>query len=135
MIAVVSAWAYTAPAQVAQWVMQFPEGSVREQAMQQLAGAWAGSDADKAAQWLQGLPQTKSRDCAVDAFSGAVSASSPGTAFQWAQTISNETLRNQQLQNVVRIWLAQDPAGAQQAIAQSDLPQDIKSRLLPKADR
>lgn len=132
-IAVVSAWAYTDPLRAAQWAGKFPEGSMRDQAMEQLVNTWAGSDTAEAALWLQSLPQSRSRDVAVNTFSSAVGPSSPGTAFQLAQTISDEGMRTQQLQNVGRAWLAKDPSGAQQAIAQSNLPQGIKSQLLSTA--
>ncbi len=134
-LAVASTWAATNPAQAAGWLAQFPDSPVRAQAMEQLMRTWAGSNTDQAAQWLQSLPQTHSRDFAVSAFSGAISSASPGTAFQWAGNISDEAMRNQQLQNVARVWLAQDPAAAKQKITQSNLPLDIKNQLLAGANR
>jgi hypothetical protein len=100
------------------------------QAMTQLINIWAGSNADQASQWLKTLPQTHARDFAVGAFSDTIASSSPGAAFQWAQTISDEAMRDNQLQSVARIWLAQDPAAAQQQIAKSNLSQEIKNQLL-----
>ena len=128
--AVVTTWALTDPKQAAQWVGQIPESAARDQALQGLIGIWGGQDANGVAQWLQSLPQTPSRDVAISAFSGTVADRFPAIAFQWAETISDATLRSQQLENVAGIWLKQDPTAAQQNIVQSNLPQDIKSRLL-----
>jgi len=122
--------ALTDPKQVSQWVGQFPEGAAREQALQGLISIWVGQDANGVAQWLQSLRQTPSRDVAISAFSGTVADQFPAIAFQWAATIPDSTLRCQQLENVAGTWLKQDPTTAQQNIALSSLPQDIKSRLL-----
>jgi hypothetical protein len=133
-VSAVSAWAYTAPAEAAQWVSDFPEGSARNLAMKQLVGTWAGNDANQVAQWIKALPQTPSRDYAVDAYSGAVTSSSPGAAFAWAQTISDQALRVDRLQSVVKVWLQNDATTAQQEITQANLPADLKEQLLSGAN-
>lgn len=131
--AAVSTWAFAQPVQAAQWVGQLSEGPVRENAMEALLAAWANNDAGAAAQWLQDLPETRSRDVAINAFAAAVTQREPSSAFQWAETISDPTLRNQQLQNVAGIWLQRDPVAAKSKVAQSSLPQRIKSLLLTGA--
>lgn len=130
-VAVVTEWAETAPARAAEWVKAFEECPVRSLAMQQLMEAWTKRDAAQAAQWLQGEADTPSRDSAVNTFSSVLSQSNPEAAFQWAGSISNTIMRVQQLQNVARTWLKADPNGAQRAIKASDLPENIKSGLLP----
>jgi hypothetical protein len=131
VVGVASTWALIDPMQTAQWVGQFSEGPVRQQALQGLIVAWTGKDAKGVSQWLQALPQSPSRDLAVNAFCSSIGQSSPATAFHWAETISNESVRNLQLQTVADTWLQKDSRAAQEGITQSNLPQEIKSRLLP----
>jgi hypothetical protein len=129
-LAVVSAWAFTAPSQTAQWVGEFPEGPLREQALSQLMSAWAPRGSNDASQWLQNLPQTHSRDVAVSIYSSVISASSPEAAFKWADSISDDAMRNHQLQTIAHAWLEKDPAAAQDSILRSSLPQTLKDQLL-----
>lgn len=128
--AVALTWASKDPVRAAQWVAQFPECAVRNQALQGLIVTWAAKDPEEAAQWLKGLPLTPSRDLAVSAFSATIAASSPSTAFQWAETISDQTLRDQQLQTLAGVWLQMEPVAAREGISQSNLPPVIKSHFL-----
>lgn len=129
--AVVRTWTLTAPMQASQWVQQLPDGPIRQEATQTLIETWARTDSNAAAQWLDTVPAGPTRDAGISTFCSAVGSSSPSIAFQAAESISSESMRNSRLQNLFGIWMSQDPAAAQQAIAQSDLPQDIKNILLP----
>ncbi len=130
---VVDKLAASDPQAAAAYAANLPAGDAQNQAMEQLLGTWAGSDAAQAGKWLQGLPESPSRDFAVNAFSRTLGTTAPDAAFQWAETITDEAMRNRQLQNVANAWLVKDPSAAKQAVSQSNLPQEIKSRLLATA--
>ena len=71
-----------------------------------------------------------SRDQAVSAFTNRISSSDPRAAVQWAATISNENLRENQMETTARAWLKADPRNASTWISNSTLPEDTKTRLL-----
>ena len=50
--------------------------------------------------------------------------------MQWAATISNENLRESQMETTARAWLKTDPRNASSWISNSSLPDDAKTRLL-----
>jgi hypothetical protein len=133
LVAVASAWAYADPPAAARWAEQLLEGPARGGAFERLINAWTVTDPYAAGQWLQHLPATPSRDSAVIAFCSAIDGEDPAVSFAWAGTVSDEVTRNQKLERTATIWLAKDPALARSAIAQSRLPEDIKSQLMAGA--
>jgi len=128
----ISTWASTQPDQAAQWVSQLPEGPPREKAMGALITTWAnaGAGGEAALQWLNSLPASPSRDAAASTFNSVMAPLNPQAAFQSAAAISDPDLRNQQLQEVTRIWLSREPDAARSEIMQSNLPDEVKSELL-----
>jgi hypothetical protein len=128
-LGVVSMWAQTAPGDTAQWVLQFPQGATQDQAVSSLVQTWTIASASAAGQWIQNLPDGHLRDIAVAAFTGATDLAAPAQAFQLALTMSDSTLRDQQITAAAGAWLQKDPAGAHAAIAQANLPPELKERL------
>ena len=51
-------------------------------------------------------------------------------AVQWAATISNDSLRDSQIESTARIWMQTDSPNASAWISNSSLPNDTKARLL-----
>jgi hypothetical protein len=51
-------WAAKDPAAAANWVAQFPEGSLRETAIETVASQWVQSDSVAAAKWIVTLPES-----------------------------------------------------------------------------
>jgi hypothetical protein len=133
MVEVATVWAYAAPDQSAKWISRLPEGAAREQALSRLIGAWAGAKPQDAGEWIQTLPDGGSTDLAVSAYSNAIKEPFPEVAFEWASTISSKDLRNNQMQQVAGLWMQKDQAAARSGITQSNLPENIKTRLLSNA--
>ena len=53
---IVKTWAAQNPAQAADWVSDFPAGSVKASAVQIVAGYWVHTDRDAANAWVQNIP-------------------------------------------------------------------------------
>jgi uncharacterized Zn finger protein len=58
----------------------------------------------------------------------------PQAAAQRAQTVSNESVRNAQLESIVSVWLRSDEENATARITQSSLSSEMKARLLPQKE-
>lgn len=129
-VAVAYLWTVKDPAMTSKWVSQFPEGAAREQALTQLVRTWAPAKPEEAAAWLQTLPDAPSTDLAVGTFSTTLLEDYPDMAFSAARSISNEPMRNAQLEQVVAAWAHADAAAARLFITQSPLPDELKQKLL-----
>ena len=66
----------------------------------------------------------------MSAFTNRIGSSDPQAAVQWAATISDDSLRDSQMESTARAWLKTDPRNASTWIANSSLPDDTKTRLL-----
>lgn len=130
LVQVTSVWADSDPEKMADWAKQFPEGPAREQMLGHLLSSWAANDAAGAGAWLQDLPSTRSRDFAVSAFCNVTAGRNPDLSFQWAGKISDPLLRNQRLERAGTVLMEKDPKEARRLIAQSSLPENLKSKLL-----
>lgn len=73
-VSVVQRWAQTAPQAAAEWVLRFPESSVRYAAAQNLATVWALKDAAAADQWLNSLPAGRTRDAAAAGYTQSLAS-------------------------------------------------------------
>jgi hypothetical protein len=127
---VIGQWSNYDPEQAANWAVTFPEGKLRERALQQVAQQWGAYAPSEAGPWLQSLPEGPSRDQAVGSFSGAIASTYPEMAVQWAETMSDTRLRDSRLESVARQWLRADADAARSWITQSPLPDARKAALL-----
>ena len=73
-VAVVQRWAQNVPLSAAQWIIQFPDTPVREEALQALATVWTAHDNDGMSSWLNSLPNGPLRSAAAEAQSQALRA-------------------------------------------------------------
>jgi len=78
------------------------------------------------------LPDGGSRDAAVAVFVRRLVSTEPQAAAQRAQTVSNESVRNAQLESIVSVWLRSDEENTIARITQSSLSSKMKARLLPQ---
>ncbi len=81
---------------------------------------------------IQALPAGASREAAAQAYVGRVAYSSPELAAPWAETLTDQNLRNSQIENVARHWLENDRPAAEAWLAKVNLPEDRKQRLLKR---
>ncbi len=85
-----------------------------------------------AGQWLQTLPAGASREAAVQAYVSHLAHSSPDLAAPWAETLTDPNTRFNQIENIARNWLAADRPAAEAWLANVNLPDDRKQRLLKR---
>ncbi len=130
----VDRWASTDPEEAAAWTSALQEGTVKHAAAFQLASAWHGRDPDGAAEWINGLPDGSSRDGAVRYMIQATGSSDPAAAFQWAATLSDGEQRSTEMEYIAAHWIAKDREQARAAIRQSDLPAEVRQRLLESTE-
>jgi hypothetical protein len=81
-------------------------------------------------QWIQTLPAGTSQDTAIQSYVGAIADSDPSTAGAWAVNIGDPTKRNAAIETVAQSWLETDPSAATAWLAQTNLPDAQKQKLL-----
>ncbi len=92
--------------------------------------SWASKDVEAAAEWLSRQPQGGPKDSAINSLSRRIAIEDPETALSWAGSISNPQQRASQMESLARDWVRQDPTAAKAWINQSNLPADVRTRLL-----
>jgi hypothetical protein len=105
-------------------------GDAQNDVLTRLVTKWASSQPDQTADWLRSLPTSPARDTSIVAFCNATSQTSYASKFRLAQSIAGDAIRNNELQSLAGPWLRQDVTDARPAILNSNLPDDIKARLL-----
>ena len=130
VVGIVQQWVQKEPEEAAAWVLKFPEGNVRNSAMENLTLLWADQDLEQAGNWVQGLEASASRDLAMGAYVRKLGLMFPEVAVAWAEEITNEGTRNAQLEAVAENWMARDEAAARAWVAQSPLSEEAKARVL-----
>jgi len=126
-------WVQQDPKAAAAWVEQFPDGPLRDAAVEKLLKLWADQDLIGAGSWLGGLVSGPSRDAAIGAYVGKIAPTLPELAAQWTESIVDDALRFQTMEALGEAWMDQDGDAAAVWIAQTSLPATTKSRLLGSA--
>jgi len=132
-VSIVQHWVQKEPEQAAGWVTAFPPGTLRDTALDALVKLWADKDLTEAGKWVNTLTPGAGSDIAIAAYVEKVSVQFPEMAAEWANEIRDAKLRQQRLENLAESWLQSDPPAARQWLAQSNLPQEVKTRLLDRA--
>lgn len=125
----VSQWANTQPASAAKYVERLPEAE-RSGPMQVVVDNWASKDTGAAASWLERQPAGVFKDAALGSLARKISQEDPEAALTWVAGITDEKQRLRQTESVARDWMRQNPAAARQWISSSNLPGDVRKRLL-----
>jgi len=124
-----SAWCGRNPAEAATWSLSLPAGKVRDQAITGVAMQWANSDTVAASEWIAQLPEGSTRDQAAAPLINKIASSDPESAFAWASSVQDADKRVELLKNTLTAWKAFNPAAAREALANSALPEEVKSRV------
>jgi hypothetical protein len=66
----------------------------------------------------------------MQTYAGAIAYSSPATAANWATAIGDPTKRDAAIETVAQSWLETDPSAATAWLAQTNLPDAQKQKLL-----
>ena len=130
VVGIVQRWTQKDPATAAQWVENFPEGPVRNSALESLVQIWSDQDSGKVGQWLNDLPEGNSRDTSVAAYARKLTPLDPQLAVSWAESIGDAAVRSKELQSLGETWMRADPSAAAMWVEKSTLSEGIKARLL-----
>tara|TARA_R110000850_G_scaffold55417_13_gene131098 strand:+ start:1441 stop:3360 length:1920 start_codon:yes stop_codon:yes gene_type:complete len=114
----------------ATWTVQLPEGKLKEDSYSSLISSWVNFDPSGAAKWLNSVQVGKARDKAIAQFSSNIAKIDPKSALTWAGEISDQQGSSDAVQQVARIWKGYDPTSASQWIRSSNLPTEVKEKLL-----
>jgi GrpB-like predicted nucleotidyltransferase (UPF0157 family) len=125
----VGQWANAEPEQAAAYAARLPDDQ-RKDSLQAAVDRWASKDVEAAGAWLAKQPASFSRDGAAAALARKIAIEDPETAMSWAAAIVEEQPRNRQTEQLARDWIRQDPASARAWIGRSNLPADMRQRLL-----
>jgi RNA polymerase sigma factor (sigma-70 family) len=128
--AVASVWATSDPLTAAEWVIRFPDGSVKERAMSGLVSSWAASDVSKAENWLSSQTANQIPAETIASFVAAASKSAPAVAANWSERLPPGAQQDALVNLVAGTWSGIDSAACTAWIQKSSLPLPLKERLL-----
>lgn len=110
---VVGGWAATDPAGLTQFLVQLPAGDERGQMVGQALANWARVDPVAVANWMNAHTRELGSDLDQGMHSIAtIGGIKPDLAVAWAENITAPELRSTALNDVLRNWVASDPAAA-----------------------
>lgn len=136
---VASRWARkdaNSAAEAAEWLTTQADGDGRARATGEVMGSWMDSDAAAASAWLDSQPAGASKDQGIVAMLRENELrEEPGTAVAWADSITDETLRGEQVMAASRNWLKEDRQAATEYIESSaSLSAEQKQTLVNLTD-
>jgi hypothetical protein len=111
-------------------VASFPEGTLRDNSLGNVARSWGQVDPGAASEWIKALPAGKSRESVITAFTDSMQYQYPEVAVPWIETLSDDGMRNSRLENALSRWLVTDDEAARAYVQRSTLPEATKKRLL-----
>jgi hypothetical protein len=114
----------------AAWAASLPDGEVKPRIVASVINEWAEKSPDDAGNWLNALPHTAAMDEPRERYAFKVQERDPEAAIAWANTITNPERRNQTAFRLVREWMNREPDNARAWVPTSQLPADMKERLL-----
>jgi hypothetical protein len=129
-----SQWAGTSPELAAAYVQRLTDDQ-GGRALQAVVDRWASKDAEAAGAWLAQQPAGPAKDSAISSLTQRIASEDPAAAIGWAATISEAKARDRQIESIARDWMRQDAVAARQWISTSQLPPDVRERLMKRGAR
>jgi hypothetical protein len=132
-MAIASRMAMTDPHAAADWTQALPDNQ-NAAALAEVMNVWTLSDRNAAADYIKHL-DGQVHDAALAGFAGRIAIGSGGTggdpqqAANIAASIADPAIQQSSVENVMKIWLNQNPSAATQWIEGSGLPEAEKQRL------
>ena len=118
------------PVSAAQWASSLPEGEAKPRVLTEVVDQWADKNPNEAGAWLNGLGTGPATDEPRERFAFKVQEKDPEAAIAWAASISDVQRRNETSYRVAREWMQREPDNARAWVATSQLPDDMKEKLL-----
>jgi hypothetical protein len=133
----ISGWAYTQPAALADYAMQLPAGEERSRVLREALPQWVARDPVATLQWLDKFDPAADFDAGVAAVAnlGTLITKNPQVAMSWAESIFDPGLRKDTLRSIVEQWSRKDSGAARRYIeGLTDLSADERTQLLDAAN-
>ena len=118
------------PKSAAAWAAALPAGEAKPRIVTEVIDEWADHNPNDAGNWLNTLPHDATMDEPRERFAAKVSEQNPEAALAWAHTITDEKRRNDASFRLVRGWMEREPDIARAWVTTSQLPADMKERLI-----
>jgi hypothetical protein len=114
----------------AAWASTLPDGEAKPRVVATVIDEWAGKNPNDAGNWLNALPRTAAMDEPRERFAYKVQERDPEAAMAWANTITDENRRNQTAFRLAKEWMNREPESARAWVTTSQLPPEMKERLM-----
>jgi len=127
-------WTVMAPADAAEWVLQFPSGEERDRLLQQVAIMWSNQDVKAAFAWGQNLSQEGNQVDVRMAMVEEAIRQDPASALEMANGLQHGTGRELLIIRALSEWAAREPVAALQSVASVTDPvwqQQLRAALVP----
>jgi len=121
-VAVVSALGKTAPEAMASWLQDFPSGSWKDYAIENLAMSWPVDRWEGLAEWVESTTNRRERELALSAGVYALGNQDPCVATHLAYNLTGDSMASPLLLNAVNRWLRIDPDSAKSWVRARGLP-------------
>ena len=118
------------PQTAALWASTLPAGEAKPRIVTEVIDEWAEKNPNDAGAWLNSLPSDATMDEPRERFAWKVQEQNPEAALAWANTITDDKRRNEASYRLVRGWMEREPDVARAWVASSQLPDDMKQRLI-----
>ena len=118
------------PKAAAAWASTLPPGEAKPRVVTEVIDEWADKSPNDAGTWLNSLPHDATMDEPRERFAWKVQEQNPEAALAWAGTITDEKRRAEASYRLVRGWMDRDPEVARAWVTGSQLPADMKERLI-----
>jgi hypothetical protein len=113
-----------------EWLLAAPPGRERDDAMSKAYRKWLNTDRKSAVAWLKEAKPDPALEPALVLLVGIESRGDPSAAQATLARIEDPGLRQDAQLRLARAWLALDRAAATEWLAQSGLPEELRSQLL-----
>lgn len=123
------------PKAAAAWATTLPAGEAKPRIVTEVIDEWAEKNANDAGAWLNSLPHDATMDEPRERFAWKVQEENPEAALAWAGTITDEKRRDEASYRLVRGWMEREPDVARAWVNTSQLPADMKERLISRTKR
>ena len=124
-------WSRQDPASTAVWLEDQPEGDGKNSGMRQTMRMWTATEPEAASTWLADQPAGASRDHGIVSLAETTYGEDPQSALTWAAAISDEGMREQQLDRGVTRYLKEEPEVAAEWVGTTEvLTPDEKVKYL-----
>jgi len=118
------------PKSAAQWAAALPPSEAKSGIVTEVIDEWADNNPDEAGTWLNAQPHDATMDEPRERFARSVLERNPEAALAWANTITDEKRRHEASYRLVRGWMEREPDIARAWVTTSQLPADMKERLI-----